>query len=139
MRKLRFNKLFLLSLIAAFIFLQWSATHIHLAGEHEHDGDQHQHTLIIHQHQQTSQHIDVIDIAGNSYPHNDGNVVEIDHVCSQFHGKLDIKFAIIPSVTGKDLLLQSISNSIVTSYIQNSYQRYYQYSSVRLRAPPLTA
>ena len=140
MRKLCFNKPLLFSLITAFIFLQWSATHIHLAAEHEHGGDQHQHTITAHQHQIASHHADAIDVAGDTLSHIDSSkVVELEQVCTQFHGSMGELFAVIPITAWKSLDSQSVSNGLDISSQQDAYQSYYQYTSIRLRAPPLAS
>ena len=116
--------------------MQWSTTHIHLAGEDEHEGVQHQHSITAHQRQLASNHTDPIDVAGGILPHSDTNkVVELERSCTQFHGKL---YAIIPfTVRNSSQNLVVVSNSLVTPYRQEPYQTYHQYTSIRLRAPPL--
>ena len=138
MRKLCFNKPLLFSVITAFLFLQWSATHIHLAGEHEHDGGQHQHAVTAHQHQLASHHTDAIDVAGDTLSHVDtSKVIELEHVCNQFHGNLGELFAVIPTAAWNSFESQIASNRLVTPYQQDTYQTYHQYTSIRLRAPPV--
>ena len=138
MNKLSLNKPLLFSLITAILFLQWSSTHIHLAGEHEHDSDQHQHEVTTHQHQLVSHHADVIDAASVTLSHADSHkVVELEHICTQFHGNLGQLFTAIPSNSWDVLERQISSKSVVTSYQHNVYQNYHQYTSIRLRAPPL--
>jgi len=140
MNKLSFNKPLLFSLITALLFLQWSSTHIHLAGEHDHDSGQHQHKVTTHQHQLVSHHADVIDVASVTLSHADSHkVVELEHVCTQFHGKLGHLFTAIPSNSWDILERKLSSKSEVTFYQQNVYQTYHQYSSIRLRAPPAIA
>lgn len=140
MRKFYFNKPFLFSLITALLFLQWSATHIHLAGEHEHDAVQHQHAATVHQHQITSHHEDVIDIASDTFSHIDSSkVIELEHVCTQFHGNLDKLFVVIPVGSTKSFERQNASNRLVIDYQKESYQSFHQYSSIRLRAPPVVS
>ena len=140
MNKLSFNKSLLFSLIAAILFLQWSTTHIHLAGEHEHDSGQHQHEVTIHQHKLVSHHADVIDVASVTLSHADSHkVVELEHVCTQFHGKLGQLYTAVPSNSWDILEREISSKSDVTSYQQNVYQTYHQYSSIRLRAPPVSS
>jgi len=139
MKKLSFNKPLLFSLITALLFLQWSTTHIHLAGEHEHDGAQHQHDVTSHQHQFAIHHADAIDVANVSMSHADNyNVIEIDNVCTQFHGKLAKLFNVIPAAS--NIISQRIilSKRVATSYLQDIHQTYLQYTSIRLRAPPIT-
>jgi len=140
MIKLSFNKPLLVSLITAFLFLQWSSTHIHLTAEHEHDSGKHQHQATTHQHQLTSHHIDAIDIASNTLSHADSHkVVELEHVCTQFHGKLCEQFTAIPPASWTVFEQKISSKSVVTSYQQNIYQTYHQYTAIRLRAPPLVS
>ena len=137
MKKLSFNKPLLFSLITAFLLLQWSATHIHLAGEHEHDSGQHQHEVTTHQHQLVSHHADVIDVASVTLSHADSHkVVELEHVCTQFHGKLGQLYTAIPSTSWAVFKQNILSKTAVTSYQQDIYQTYHQYISIRLRAPP---
>ena len=136
MKKLSFNKPLLFSLITALFFLQWSATHIHLAGEHEHDSGQHQHEVTTHQHQLVSHHADVIDSITLSHA-DSHKVVELEHVCTQFHGKLGQLFAVFASNSWDVLERKVTSKSVVKSYQQNVYQTYHQYTSIRLRAPPV--
>lgn len=140
MKKLSFNKPLLVSLITAFLFLQWSSTHIHLASEHEHDSGQHQHQVTTHQHQLTSHHTDAIDIASDTLSHADNHkVVDLEYVCTQFHGKQGKLFTVIPSTLWNVLERKISSKSVVTSYQQGNYQNYHQYTSIRLRAPPLAS
>lgn len=136
MNKLCFNKTLLLTLITAFIFLQWSATHIHLSGEHQHNGDQHQHDVTAHQHQLENHHTDNIDLTADTLSHSDGNkVVELEQVCTQFHGKIAEDYVITPSAP-YIAYQPSASATLFKPYRAESYQSYYQYSSIRLRAPP---
>ena len=140
MNKLSFNKPLLFSLITAILFLQWSSTHIHLAGEHEHDSGEHQHEVTTHQHQLVSHHADVIDVASVKLSHADSHkVVEVEHLCTQFHGKLGQLFTAVPSDSWNVLERKISSKNVVTSYQQNIYQTYHQYTSIRLRAPPLVS
>ena len=140
MKKLSFNKALLVSLITAFLFLQWSSTHIHLAGEHEHDSSQHQHQVTTHQHQLTSHHTDAIDIASNTLSHADNHkIVDLEYICTQFHGKQGKLFTVIPSTLWNVLERKISSKNVVTSYRQGNYQNYHQYTSIRLRAPPLAS
>jgi len=140
MKKLSLNKSLLFSLITALLFLQWSATHIHLASEHEHDSGQHQHEVITHQHQLVSHHTDVIDVNSVTLSHdNSHKVIELEHLCTQFHGKLGHLFTIITSDTWSVLEREVSSKTVGISYQQNIYQTFHQYTSIRLRAPPLVS
>ncbi|MDH5600634.1 MAG: hypothetical protein OEY78_04935 [Gammaproteobacteria bacterium] len=138
MRKLCSSQPLLFSLITALLFLQWSTTHIHLAGEHEHHGAQHQHAATVHQHRLASHHGDVIDVADETLSHVDSNkVVELEYVSTQFHGNPGKLFAVIPTTLWKNFKPQTFSKRIVNTYQPGIYQSYHQYSLTRLRAPPL--
>jgi len=140
MSKHCFNKPLLFSLVSAFLFLQWSASHIHLAGEHQHDDGQYQHVLTTHQHQLANHHVDVIDVADITLSHADTNkVVELDHVCTHAHGKLNELFAFIPFISWNIVKQQISFKGVVTSYYQDSFQAYHQYSPIHLRAPPIAS
>ena len=132
------NKPLLAILITAFLFLQWSATHIHLAGEHDHDGQQHQHSATAHQHQLNDYHADAIDSAIDLLSHADTNkVVELDHVCTQQHVKFDKHYALLPSETWNPVTQGYLCQHGVMTHQADIYQAYYQYSPIRLRAPPV--
>ena len=135
MNKLSFNKPLLFSLITALIFLQWSATHIHLAVEHSSA----KHQVTAHQHL-ASYHADVIDVASVTLSHIDNHkIVELEHVCTQFHGKLGELYAAVLSGSWSVLEHKILSKSAVTSYQQDVYQNYHQYTSIQLRAPPVVS
>lgn len=138
MNKLCFNKALLLTLITAFIFSQWSATHIHLSSEHQHDGNQHKHAVTAHQHTLDNHHTDNIDPITNTLSHSDSSkIIELEQICTQFHGKLGDHQVITAAGSWNISTQVSCSTTLVKSYQEESYQPYYQYSSIRLRAPPL--
>ena len=137
MKNLCFNKQLLFILITAFLCLQWSTTHIHLASEHEHNGAQHQHAVTAHQHQLSSHHADAIDVATDTLAHADGNkIVEINQVCTHFHGKLGEQFVIIQFTSWNIPAQYTSSSTLNKQYQVDTYQTFYQYTSIRLRAPP---
>ncbi|MDH5190568.1 MAG: hypothetical protein OEW89_04900 [Gammaproteobacteria bacterium] len=140
MRKFCSNKSFMFSLITAFLFLQLSNTHIHLAGKHEHSDGQHQHAVTAHQHQLASYHEDVIDVAAETLSHADSNkVVELEHVCTKAQGKLGEQYAAITSSILRPVETIDSSGIVVLSSQLISYQSYHQYTSIRLRAPPVVS
>lgn len=138
MRKFSTHKPFLVLLISAFLLLQWSATHIHLAGEHNHDGgEHHQHAVTAHQHQLNNHHADTIDVANDPLAHgNNHKVVELDHVCTQFHGKPGDQVACLPLTFGDTFARKIISNPEGIIKHQNTYLAFHQYTPLHLRAPP---
>ena len=138
MKKLCFNKSLLFTLITAFLFLQWSSTHIHLAGEHEHNSDKHQHAVSAHQHQLLSHHSDTIDVAADTLSHTDSSkVVELEQVCTQFHGKLGEQYAVLPHAYQNLFSTNNLSSRVTVLSKLETYQTYHQYTSIRLRAPPI--
>lgn len=119
----------LLVLVTAFLSMQWTTTHIHLAEHHDHDGVQHQHSAEAHAHQLTNHHADAID----SNHHN--NLVEIDHQCTNAKGKYKGKLsalAIAAVFQQKTLLLGSIELPAILNTTLNHLDR----STVYLRGPP---
>jgi len=140
MRILHPTKSLLTILITAFLLLQWSATHIHLAGEHEHDGGVHQHAATAHQHQLSSHHVDAIDVATDSLSHSDtSKVIELDHVCTQLHGKFDGHCEPLQSSTWAHVSRHDTYCYNTLTHEPDANQAYHQYTTVRLRAPPATS
>jgi len=76
MTKFRLNHTLLFTFIAAFLTIQWTTAHIHLAEHHDHDGSHHQHNIEVHTHHS----IDQPDSATNlSHQPNSLDVVELDY------------------------------------------------------------
>ena len=138
MKKILLNKPLSYLLLFAFLALQWSATHIHLASEHEHDGEQHQHIATAHQHQSIDYHADAIDVDSDALSHVDGhNVVSLEHDCTQHAGKKLVQITAIPPASWQLFKTQKTSDVIFVSRKLDNYQSYHQYSAIRLRAPPV--
>lgn len=132
-----FNKPFLIALVTAFLFLQWSAVHVHLSDEHAHDEGLHQHTVTAHQHQLDSHHPDAIDVNGDSLSHADSNkIVELDHACTQVHGKFAQHYASLPPCTWDAATRSGVYLRGAVVPQSDTYQAYHQYTALRLRAPP---
>lgn len=137
MRKYSTNKALLALLVAALLLLHWSATHIHLAGEHEHDGHQHHHGVTAHQHQFSNHHPDAIDIAADSFSHVDETkIVDLEHDCTQFHGKFNGKFSALASTTWEPAKRKDVARLWVTSFLPDNYQPFHQITNLHQRAPP---
>ncbi len=138
MKKYLRNKPLSYFLLLAFLTLQWSANHIHLAGEHAHDGDQHQHAVTAHQHPDTTHHADAIDVTGDTLPHvGDNTVVELDHTCTHPQHQNLPQLAILPPVSGYALAPPPGTERIAVPRKLDHFQSYHQYSTQRLRAPPV--
>lgn len=130
------NKFFIFILVTAFISLQWSSTHIHLAENHVHDGAIHQHEPETHNHDLASHHPDVIDKNSDfSNQHND-NVVELEPIYASSHVKVQGQFAFLPGKVS--LVSNAIFESIGThqSLIIFSHSGFLERSSILPRAPP---
>ena len=76
MTNFRLNHTVLFALIVAFLTMQWTTTHIHLAEHHEHDGGHHQHNIEVHAHSSIDQHSSAIDSFHQS---NSLSIVELDY------------------------------------------------------------
>lgn len=136
-------------LITAFLVLQWSSTHIHLAGQHDHDGAEHQHEVLSHQHQSGSGHIDaLVDVAENTNlgtefgldSHVDSSgVVELSHDCTNCYSQAIAKLV---SQFPPALLLYTRSRSVpgpAGFYSTDLPYNYLAYSLPAVRAPPVFA
>lgn len=138
MKKRYYSKAWLFFLVTAVLSLQWSATHIHLAAQHAHGGDYHQHAPAVHQHATTGHHADAIDVAVDALSHVDGHkVVELDHDCAQLHLKKTFQLAAIPSASWRLFETTTLTETIPFPRKLDNYQTYPQYSTTRLRAPPV--
>ncbi len=128
----RLNKTLLLFLVTAFLTVQWTATHIHLAEHHNHDDNHHQHDLEAHAHFQTDHQIDSIDSEEKA---NDSNVVELDHKCSlPIAKKITPTIAVITSVNLQFPSLQLVSFKL-PGFVDHKSSYFYR-STVSPRAPP---
>ena len=141
MVKTRLKQSFVFILITAFLSLQWSSAHIHLAEHHEHDGGQHQHAATTHNHH-LSNHSDVIDSVSITHVtelllHESHTVIELEQLCTLFHSKhIDQSPCIINLIS--TLFNQAYGNEPdVKSVTYFSFNSYLETTSIRLRAPPL--
>lgn len=131
---------FVFIIITAFLSLQFSSAHVHLAAQHEHGDGQHQHTATAHNHQ-ISTHHDVIDSAYNErtselVSHETHTVVELEQFCTLIKVKhVDQLPALLTLI---DIGFERYKKyehpfNVVTSA---SYNSYLDITSIRLRAPP---
>ncbi len=119
-------------LITAFLTMQWTAAHIHLAEHHDHDGSHHQHSIEAHSHQLAGHHTDTIDSPLQS---EDLSVVELDHEYNLASGKKKTPAtAAISSVLQQLSLFQPIDTELPV--ILNTKLSYLDRSTIYLRAPP---
>ena len=133
MIKYRSNKTLLLFLITAFLTVQWSVTHVHLAEHHDHNGSHHQHNIQAHTHYASSHHADTIDSA---HATDDYNIVDLNNACaSPGWKKLDDHAIVSTSVVHQFLFIPQ-STSIHLFELDRNKRSYVAYSTIRLRAPP---
>lgn len=130
--KFRLNHTLLFMLIMAFLTMQWSVAHIHLAEHHNHDGGHHQHQIETHAHHSLDHHPDSID---SSHQNADLNVVELDHQYNSSTGKN--KTPTTAAITANFWQSSfSRSVSIELPVIINTKLGFHERSTVYLRAPP---
>ena len=123
----------LLFLVTAFLAVQWTTTHIHLAEHHDHDGNHHQHNIQAHAHYASNHHADTIDSA---YGTGDYNVVELDNDCtSSVWKKTGDQQTVSISIAYQFLFAPEFSGIQLPEQNSNKHS-YITYSTTRLRAPP---
>lgn len=134
--KSRSNYALLLLLVAAFLTMQWSTTHIHLAEHHNHDGDHHQHQAEAHAHNIAKQHADAIDYSHHA---DFSNTIEIDHefpLSKREKQKNSSTVVITPAfLSSQSFFLTSIKIPVIV----NTKLSYFSRSTVHPRAPPQTS
>ena len=77
MEKFQRSKTIFLVLVTAFLSMQWSPAHIHLAEHHNHGGGQHHHNIEVHVHQRLSSSHHQSFYVTNGADNHDVNVVDI--------------------------------------------------------------
>lgn len=122
-------------LVTAMLSLQWSVAHIHLAEHHDHDGSHHQHNIQGHAHQSFNHHDDFTDSIHQLH-HQDIKLVELGHDCNvQSWNNIDDQTVVLTSVNVQ-LNFTTHINRITSAGFRYSKQRYLDYSTINLRAPP---
>lgn len=135
MTKFRLNRTIFFVLVTAFLSMQWSSAHIHLAEHHDHDGSHHQHEVEAHAHQSITQDDNSSSSTYQIDNHN-VNVVEIDHQCNTKTGNhLDNQF-IASTPDDFHLSFPALKSSIEPTKLNFSKLRYIDYSTIYGRAPP---
>lgn len=129
------NKILLLALLTAFISMQWSTAHIHLADHHDHDGSHHQHNVKAHEHQSISFDDEYIETTHQVDDHN-VNIVELDLDCNTTSAKkLDNQpVTLLLASLQLNIFLQEAD--IKPAKLNESKHQYLSYSTINLRAPP---
>ncbi len=132
MTKVRLNYVQLLFVISAFLTIQWTTSHIHIAQQHDHDG-------LIHQHQKESHAHQYIASDNLSFQTNHLNVIEFDSEFNLQNNKQqqspssDIALQVFSTLSSILLLTVEIPIFI------NTKQGYSLYSSISPRAPPINS
>lgn len=131
--KLRLNHTLLFVLITAFLTMQWSAAHIHLAEHHDHDGSHHQHSFEAHAHQLAGHHTDTIDL---SHQASNFTFVEIDYKFNTVKGSHQKKPSAAAIILDLQWLIFYQLIRIELPEILNTKLSFFYRSAVNVRAPP---
>lgn len=143
MTKIRPNITLHVFLIAAFLAVQWSSVHMHLADHHDHDGSHHQHATQAHAHNSVNYHVDNIDSSYKVGEHDlvehgvaKHEVVELSHYCtSPCCKKLDDHANVSILVAYQPFFFSQFTRAKLPK-LNGNKQSYALYSILRLRAPP---
>ena len=125
-------------LITAFITMQWSTSHIHLAEQHSHQGNHHQHQIQAHAHHLslTEQHPAAIDF---SHDQSHTNIIDVDHEYSFSKREKQKKPSTIIITSIFPSLQSTLPNRIKIPTSINNQLSYLTNSSLKIRAPPSLA
>ena len=135
--KIQPNYALLLLLVMAFLAMQWTTTHIHLAEQHSHDGGSHQHQVDAHDHSFSSGMVTAIDFSQQT---NHDNIIEFDRE-DGLPKKGTQKAASTTTLVGTTvhLLAPFLLVSIQTPVVTNTKSSYVNRSTLNPRAPPQTS
>lgn len=135
MNTLRLNKVVFFILVTAMLSLQWSSAHIHLAEYHDHDGEHHQHNVQAHAHQSFSPNDNYFD-SNHQIDSQNIKVIELGNDCNIHNwNNLDDQCIALTSAHFPHNLTHNFSR-VESSANRRSKQRYLDYSTLHLRAPP---
>lgn len=133
--KLLSNHRWLFVFIVAFIAMQWTTAHIHLAEHHDHDGSHHQHNLEAHLDHFVDDHVDIFDL---SHQLGDANIIELVQVFGVANEKKlekpDTSALIIYLIYQPLLFVQSVLYE--PPFVANIRLVHFYHSASRPRAPP---
>lgn len=130
MIKRRPNKASLFFLIIAFVSVQWSVTHIHLAERHSHH-HYHDAQAHAHAHYEPGYHEDIMGLVHTA---NDYKAVELDNDCKSI-GREITSGQQITSISYQTLFAPEFHGEPLPEWDSNK-QSYITYSTTMLRAPP---
>lgn len=134
--KIQPNYALLLLLVMAFLAMQWTTIHIHLAEQHGHDGGYHQHQVDAHDHSFSSQTVTAIDFSQQT---NHDNIIEFDR--EDGLPKKGTQKAPSTTLVGTTvhLLAPFLLVSIKVPVVTNTKSSYVNRSTLNSRAPPQTS
>jgi len=135
MNKTRATHLLLFTAIIAFITVQWSATHIHLASSHSHEQDYHQHPVEVHSHQSLDTSTIAEDVAQKK--HSSIAVEFGQEYRFSKNGKPKKPFLAIIGTGYR--LKTSLLVPCATQTVLNADLRDFNHSTINPRAPPYTS
>ena len=133
MKIYRINTVLAFSLIAAFLSMPWSVTHVHLSKQHDHDGGLHQHSIEAHAHHPVSHHADQIE---SSHQTSDANVIELNPEYRLTNSTKQKKLPVTIQAYVFQPPLLCLSKAEHSKIISTKLEYLYQ-STVYLRGPPL--
>lgn len=134
MTKFRLNRTLFFVLVTAFLSMQWSSAHIHLAEHHDHDANHH-HEVEVHAHHSISQN-DNLSSSTHETQNHSVNVVEIDHQCNTKSGNYFDEHYIALTSEYFHLHFIPLKSYIEATKLNSSNQQYIDYSTIYGRAPP---
>ena len=127
----------LLLLVTAFLAIQWTAVHIHLADQHIHDKTFHQHQIETHAHNLTSKTVAAIDLSHQA-SHTD--VIDLDHDANlpkREKQRTPSSAIVITPVFALPQAPEQVIGKI--AFVKNTKLRYLYRPSFNPRAPPLSS
>lgn len=125
----------LLMCITAFLAMQWTSTHIHLAEQHTHEGSYHQHQVVAHAHHLTNHHASVIDSFQQT---SHASVIELDDEYSLQKRNQQNDFSTVRTASFFQPPQRILPTSIKIPVL-NTKLNHLDRSTLNPRAPPKTA
>lgn len=136
MAKFQLNYTLVSVIITAFLAVQLTVDHIHLADHHDHDGSHHQHRSETHAYHIVGDHADTIDFSHNT---NDSKVVAIDHSCNLLKRKCQDNSSIDATLVVFHWPDLGLSEKAGLKETVNAKHSQLERTSVNPRAPPQTS
>ena len=131
------NFVLVLLLVTAFLTMQWTAVHIHLADQHIHDKSLHQHQIETHAHDLINKTVAAIDL---SHQASHSDVIDLDHDANlpkKEKQRTPTSAAVITPVFALPKTPVKATGQI--AFIKSTKLRYLYRPSFNPRAPPLSS